>query len=225
LDAPVSVATGAAAVVAVGVALKGARRELDEKTVPLAGLVAAFVFAAQMLNFPVGAGTSGHLLGGALAAVLIGPWTALLCMSVVFIVQALLFADGGITALGTNIVVRGVFTTSAGWLVFKLVGAVLPKRVGLVAPAAAVGAFVSGPGAAAVFTLLEAAGGTADVPIGSLAAAMIGWHTLIGIGEAAITFFAVLTIVAVRPDLVYGARSTLAGRTLLVTGSSEEVPA
>ena len=84
-------------------ALRGARRELDDRTAPLAGLVATFVFATQMLNFPVGAGTSGHLLGGALAAVLVGPCTGVLCMSVVLLVQALLFADGGITALGTNI--------------------------------------------------------------------------------------------------------------------------
>src|SRR3954470_4330550 len=112
LDAPTSIGTGVVAAAAVGVALRGARRELDDKTVPLAGLVAAFVFATQMLNFPGGAGTSGHLLGGALAAVLVGPWTAILCMSTVFIVQALLFADGGITALGTNIDLMGVVTVA-----------------------------------------------------------------------------------------------------------------
>ena len=108
LDAPTSIATGVVAAAAVGVALRGARRELDERTAPLAGLAAAFVFAAQMFNFPVGAGTSGHLLGGALAAVLVGPFTAVLCLSVVLLVQALLFADGGITALGTNVVLLGV---------------------------------------------------------------------------------------------------------------------
>ena len=128
LDAPTSVATGAVAVVAVGVALRGARRELDDKTAPLAGLVATFVFATQMLNFPVGAGTSGHLLGGALAAVLVGPSTALLCMTVVFVVQALLFADGGITALGTNIDLMGLVTVVVGYLVFRGLQAVLPRR-------------------------------------------------------------------------------------------------
>src|SRR3954449_6723125 len=102
LDAPTSVATGAVAVAAVGVALRGARRELDDRTAPLAGLVAAFVFATQMVNFPVGAGTSGHLLGGALAAALVGPWTGILVITVVLLVQGLLFADGGLTALGTN---------------------------------------------------------------------------------------------------------------------------
>ena len=131
LDAPTSVATGAVAVVAVGLALRGARRELDDKTAPLAGLVATFVFATQMLNFPVGAGTSGHLLGGALAAVLVGPSTALLCITVVLLVQALLFADGGITALGTNIDLMGLVTVAVGYLVFRGLQAVLPKRLSI----------------------------------------------------------------------------------------------
>ena len=100
LDAPTSAATGVVAAAAVAVSLRGARRELDDRTAPMAGLVATFVFAAQMINFPVGAGTSGHLMGGALAAVLVGPWSAVLCLSVVLVVQALLMAaiadaDGG----------------------------------------------------------------------------------------------------------------------------------
>ena len=119
LDAPTSLATGAVAAVGVGIALRYARRELDDRTAPLAGLVATFVFATQMINFPVGAGTSGHLMGGALAAVLVGPATALLCMSVVFLVQCLLFADGGITALGTNILLMGIVTVVVGWAVFR----------------------------------------------------------------------------------------------------------
>jgi cobalt/nickel transport system permease protein len=216
LDAPTSVATGAVAVVAIGVALRGARRELDDKTAPLAGLVATFVFATQMLNFPVGAGTSGHLLGGALAAVLVGPFTGLLCMSVVFLVQALLFADGGITALGTNIDLMGLVTVAVGFLVFRLLQALLPKRLSLVAPAAAVSALVSVPVAALCFVGLYAVGGQADIPLGALATAMVGWHVLIGIGEAVITGLAVGSIVAVRPDLVYGARRVLAKRTLEV---------
>ena len=103
LDAPTSVATGVVAAAGVAIALRKARTELDDRTAPMAGLVAAFVFAGQMMNFPVGAGTSGHLLGGALAAVLVGPWTGALCISVVLLVQSLFMADGGITALGTNI--------------------------------------------------------------------------------------------------------------------------
>ncbi len=218
LDLPTSVATGAVAVAGVGLALRGARRELDDKTAPLAGLVATFVFATQMLNFPVGAGTSGHLLGGALAAILVGPATGLLCMSVVFLVQALLFADGGITALGTNIDLMGLVTVLVGYGVFRLLQALLPKRLSMVAPAAAVSALVSVPAAALCFVGLYTVGGQADVPLGALTTAMVGWHVLIGVGEAAITGLAVASIVAVRPDLVYGAKRVLTARTLEVRG-------
>jgi cobalt/nickel transport system permease protein len=216
LDASTSLATGAVAVTVVGAALRGARRELDDKAAPLAGLVATFVFATQMLNFPVGAGTSGHLLGGALAAVLVGPFTGLLCMSVVLLVQCLLFADGGITALGTNITLMGLVTVAVGWLVFTGLQTVLPKRLSMVAPAAAVSALVSVPASAMCFVGLYAIGGQADIPLGTLATAMLGWHLLIGIGEAVITGLAVGSIVAVRPDLVHGARRVLHARPLEV---------
>jgi cobalt/nickel transport system permease protein len=214
LDAPTSIATGAAAVACVGTALVGARRELDDRTAPMAGLVAAFIFATQMLNFPVASGTSGHLLGGALAAVLVGPFTAVLCMSVVFLVQCLLFADGGITALGTNIMLMGVTTVVVGWLVFRGLQAVLPKRLTLVPFCAGAAALISVPVAAALFVVLYEIGGTADIPLHNLATAMIGVHVLIGIGEAVITSLAVASIIAVRPDLVYGARRVLAHREL-----------
>ena len=121
LDVQTSVATGVVAATAVGLALRRSRAELDERAAPLAGLTAAFIFAVQMLNFPVGVGTSGHLMGGALAAALVGPWTAVLCVSVVLVVQALLFADGGLTALGTNITLMAVVTVAVGWAVTKLV--------------------------------------------------------------------------------------------------------
>src|SRR3954451_7154202 len=159
LDAPTSIGTGVVAAVAVGVALRGARRELDDRTAPLTGLVATFVFATQMLNFPVGLGTSGHLLGGALAAVLVGPATAVLCLSVVLLVQSFLFADGGITALGTNITLMGLVGVLVGWLVFRSVQAVLPKRLSLVPAAAAAAGLVSVPVAALVFVGLYAIGG------------------------------------------------------------------
>lgn len=216
LDVTTSIATAGGAAVAVGAALRGARSELDDKAAPLAGLVATFVFAAQMLNFPVGAGTSGHLLGGTLAAVLVGPWTGLLCLSVVLLVQSLLFADGGITALGTNITLMGIIGVGVGWLVFRGLQLALPKRVGLVAPLAAAAALCSVLAAAAGFVGLYAVGGTAPIPLGSLATAMLGWHALIGLGEAAITGLVVGSIVAVRPDLVHGARTVLSVRPLEV---------
>ena len=210
LDATTSLATAATAVAGVGLSLRGARRELSDFADPLAGLVAVFVFAAQMLNFPVGAGTSGHLLGGTLAAVLVGPATATLCLTVVLLIQALAFADGGLSALGTNVTLMALVGVWAGYAVFLLARRVLPRRVASVPVAAAVGAFVSVPAAALTFTGLYAVGGAAPIDLSSLATAMLGWHSLIGLGEAAITFLAVGAITATRPDLVHGARA-LAG--------------
>lgn len=202
LDVPTSVATAAVATGAVGLALQRADREIREAGAPLAGLTAVFVFATQMVNFPVGPGTSGHLMGGALAAALVGPWTGVLAVAVVLVVQALLFADGGLTALGTNVTLIGVVTVVVGYAVMRAVLAVLPRRPGSVVPASALGAFVSVPAAALAFTGLYAVGGTVSIPLGTLATAMLGWHTLIGVGEALITASVVGAVVATRPDLV-----------------------
>jgi cobalt/nickel transport system permease protein len=184
--------------------------------------VAAFVFAVQMLNFPVGAGTSGHLLGGALAAVLVGPWTAILCMTVVLAVQALFFADGGVTALGTNVTLMGIVTVVVGWVVYRQLLRLLPNRPSSVAVAAFVAALLSVPASALAFVGLYAVGGTAPVPLSALAAAMLGWHVLIGLGEAAITAVTVGSVMAVRPDLVYGARGYLAAKSLVIRSTSTE---
>lgn len=205
LDVPTSVATGVVAAAGVTLALRRSRGEVDDRVAPLAGLVATFVFAAQMLNFPVGAGTSGHLIGGALAAVLVGPWVATLCLTVVLLVQALVFADGGLTALGTNVVLMAIVGVWVGWAVFAVARRVLPARAGSVPVAASVGALVSVPAAAAVFTGLFAIGGTAPVELGALLTAMLSWHVVIGTGEAVITGLVVSAVLSVRPDLVHGA--------------------
>ncbi|WP_346168191.1 energy-coupling factor ABC transporter permease, partial [Streptomyces javensis] len=210
IDAPVSVATGVVAAGAVAVSLRGARRELDERTAPLAGLVAAFIFAVQMLNFPVAAGTSGHLLGGALAAILVGPYTGVLCVSVVLLMQGVLFADGGLTALGVNITDMALVTTVVAYALFRAIVKLAPHRRRTVTVASFVAALISVPAAAVAFTAIYALGGTADVAIGKVFAAMVGVHVLIGIGEAAITALTVGAVVAVRPDLVYGARGVTA---------------
>ncbi|UOY01515.1 energy-coupling factor ABC transporter permease [Blastococcus sp. PRF04-17] len=203
LDAPTSVATGVLAAGTVALALRRAQDELDERTAPLAGLTAAFVFAAQMINFPVAAGTSGHLIGAVLLAVLVGPWTAVLCMTVVLMVQALLFADGGLLALGTNVTLMAVVAVGLGYGTFRLLRAVLPaSRPGVLAATFA-GAFLSVPAAALAFVGLFSVGGT-DVPLGPVFAAMGGVHLLIGLGEAAITVVVVGSVLAVRPDLVHG---------------------
>ncbi len=176
LDVPTSVATGVAAVAVVGVALRRAEREIAETGPALPGLTAAFVFAAQMVNFPVGAGTSGHLLGGALAAVLVGPWTAVVVLTSVLLVQGLLFADGGLTALGTNVINMAVVGVVVGYLVARLVLRLLPQRTRSVVPAAAIGALSRCPPRPCPSPALYAIGGTVDIPLGRLATAMIGWH-------------------------------------------------
>ncbi|GIH69584.1 energy-coupling factor ABC transporter permease [Sphaerimonospora thailandensis] len=220
---PVSVGAGAVAVTGVGVCLRGARRELDDRTAPMAGLVAAFIFAVQMLNFPVAAGTSGHLLGGALAAILVGPYTAVLCVSVVLLVQGFFFADGGLTALGINITLMAIVTTIVGWAVFRLITRSVPGGRAAIVAASFVAALVSVPASALAFTLLFWIGGTAPIDIASVAAAMGGVHVLIGIGEGLITALTVSSVLAVRPDLVYGARG-LARRLVLRTAEGAEVP-
>lgn len=140
---------------------------------------------------------------------LVGPATATLCLTVVLAVQALLFVDGGISAMGTNVLLMGVVAVWVGWGVFRLVLAVLPRRLSSVPLAAGIGALASVPAAALVFVGLYALGGTAPIPLDTLASAMGAWHLLIGLGEALITLLAVSSILAVRPDLVHGARGRL----------------
>ncbi|MEU4404240.1 energy-coupling factor ABC transporter permease [Streptosporangium sp. NPDC023963] len=219
-NAAVSVSAGVVAAAGVAVCLRGARRELDDRTAPMAGLVAAFIFAVQMLNFPVAAGTSGHLLGGALAAILVGPYTAVLCVAVVLLVQAFFFADGGLTALGVNITLMGLVAVLVGWGVFRLITRSVRSR-GAVVAAAFVAALVSVPASALAFTLLFWAGGTAPIEIGTVAAAMGGVHLLIGVGEGLITAVTVSTVLAIRPDLVYGARELVA--PLVLRGADGDV--
>jgi cobalt/nickel transport system permease protein len=207
IDAPTSVAAGAVAVGVLGVSLRKSGEMMEDKEAPLAGLVAAFIFAVQMLNFPVAGGTSGHLLGGLLAAVLVGPWIGALCVSVVLVVQALLFADGGLSALGLNIMNMAIVGAFVGYGIFLLARRLLPATRGGIVTAAAAAALVSVVLASVAFTLEYAVGGAGGASVGRVAAATVGVHVLIGIGEALITALTVSAVLAVRPDLVYGARN------------------
>ncbi|MFE8017043.1 energy-coupling factor ABC transporter permease [Streptomyces antibioticus] len=224
INAPTSAVAGVVAAGAIAVSLRGARRELDDRTAPLAGLVAAFIFAVQMLNFPVAAGTSGHLLGGALAAILVGPFTGVLCVSVVLLMQGILFADGGLTALGVNITVMAGVTTVVAYAVFRGLLKVLPRSRRSVTAASFTAALLSVPAAALAFTLIYWIGGTTDIPIGKVATAMVGVHVLIGIGEAVITALTVGAVIAVRPDLVHGARGLTPRLQLRVNGELVDSP-
>jgi cobalt/nickel transport system permease protein len=209
INAPVSAAAGVVAVAGIGLCLRKSRTELDDRTAPMAGLVAVFIFAVQMLNFPVAAGTSGHLLGGALAAILVGPWTGALAVSVVIIIQALLFADGGLSALGLNVINMAFVTVAVAWPVFRAMARGLPRRRPWWLFATFVAALLSVPASAAAFTVEYALGGTGTFETGTVLLAMVGTHVLIGIGEALITMLTVGAVLAVRPDLVFGVRDLL----------------
>ena len=204
IDIPTSAAFGTLALAGTAIALKKAKSEVDDRTAPMAGLTAVFIFAVQMLNFPVAAGTSGHLLGGALAMVLVGPYAASLAITVVLGVQALLFADGGLTALGLNVFNLSVIAVLVSFLVFKLMVKLLPKAKSAIPLAAGIAAFVSVPISASAFTLQYAIGGNGTAPVETVLIAMLSTHLLIGIGEAVITMLTVSAILASRSDLVYG---------------------
>jgi cobalamin biosynthesis protein CbiM len=204
IDLKTSAAFAAIGAAGVGVSLKGAQRQLSEKSAPLAGLTAVFVFAVQMLNFPVAAGTSGHLLGGVLAAVLVGPYAASLVITVVLIIQAFLFADGGLTALGLSIFNMSLVGVWVGYGIFLLVMKVLPMKKPSVAMASAIGALISVPAAAVGFVLQYGVGATATYETSAVLTAMVGTHILIGIGEAVITFLTISAVLASRSDLVFG---------------------
>jgi cobalamin biosynthesis protein CbiM len=204
IDPKTSAAFAAASVAGVAYALSGAKRQLSEKSAPLAGLTAVYVFAVQMLNFPVAAGTSGHLLGGALAAVLVGPFAASLAITVVLIIQGFLFADGGLSAIGLNIFNIAILGVWVGYGVFVIIRKVLPKTKSSVAISAAIAGFISVPTAALGFVFQYAIGATATFSVSTVLAAMVGTHILIGIGEAIITFLTVSAVLASRGDLVFG---------------------
>jgi cobalamin biosynthesis protein CbiM len=159
-----------------------------------------------MINFPVAAGTSGHLLGGALAAVLVGPYAASLALTVVLLMQALLFADGGLSALGLNVFNMSIIGVWSGYLIFVFVKKIAPKKKPSVVVAAALAAFISVPLSAAGFVLQYALGGTSTFSITTVLGAMVSTHILIGIGEALITGLTVSAVLATRPDLVFGYR-------------------
>jgi cobalamin biosynthesis protein CbiM len=192
----------------LGITLKSAKNKLDDTSAPLIGLVAVFIFAVQMLNFPVAAGTSGHLLGGALAVVLVGPYAATLALTVVLLIQGLLFADGGLTALGLNIFNMGFVGVWVSYAIFVLIYKILARfgsQKSSVVIAGAIAAFISVPAAASAFVFEYWIGGVATYSTTTVLGAMVGTHIFIGIGEAIITFLTISAVISTRKDLVYGA--------------------
>ncbi|MDD5595550.1 MAG: energy-coupling factor ABC transporter permease [Candidatus Omnitrophica bacterium] len=199
LSPPVFLSAWVISLGAVSLALKKTKKILKDKMVPLMGVMAAFIFAAQMLNFPVFGGTSGHLLGGILAAVTLGPYPAVLVLSLVLIVQCLIFQDGGITSLGANTLNMAVLGIIPAYLLYLVLKKILRNFV--------VAVFISSwfsVMSAALFCALELGfSGTSSFHIAL--AAMLFVHIFIGIGEAIITTFVLSFIVKLRPDLIYQA--------------------
>ncbi|MFM8841962.1 MAG: energy-coupling factor ABC transporter permease [Actinomycetota bacterium] len=204
INVPTSILFALLSVVGIAIALKGAKGELDDKTAPLAGLTTVFIFAAQMINFPVAAGTSGHLLGGALAAILIGPYAATLSITIVLLLQALLFADGGLIASGLNVFNLALIGVWGSHLIFLIVRKVLPKRKNLIPVAGFIAALIQVPLAATSFVIQYAIGAESTIPVSTVFTAMLSTHLLIGIGEALITAFTLSAVLATRSDLVFG---------------------
>lgn len=212
LSVPVAILAWIITIAFMVVAIRRASREFDERMVPLMGVLAAFIFAAQAFNFPVAGGTSGHFLGGALAAILLGPWPALLVMAAVIGLQGLIFQDGGLLAMGANIFVMGIVTVWTGYFIYR--GVQRFHRAG--------GAFAAGwfsvVVAAVVTAFLLALSGTAS--LGVVLTAMAGVHVLIGIGEGVITAGAVALVHSALPGMFgqQGAGRKTDGMTIIAGG-------
>jgi len=185
------------ALIAVAAAVRRAQATLDERLVPLAGVMAAFIFAGQMINFPVAGGTSGHLIGATLAAIVLGPWLGILVMTAVIALQALLFQDGGLVAMGANILVMGVIPALVGYGLYRLVSG-RGRRVALLG--AGIAAWLSVVAAALLTALFLGFSNTVSFAI--VVPVMLGIHALIGLGEALITVGALSFIRAARPQLL-----------------------
>jgi cobalt/nickel transport system permease protein len=216
LAVPVSLLFWAITIGVLAIAVRQTNRTLDERSIPLMGVMAAFIFAAQMFNFQVAGGTSGHLLGGVLAGVLLGPWAGTLVMACVVIVQGLVFSDGGLVVMGANIFNMGIVGTLGGYALYRglcrLVGGEDRARV----PAAAIAGWASVMGAAVMMSLQLIVSGTSPAEI--VLPAMLGVHLFIGIGEALITGAAVAFIATTRRDLL-DLRPDRAARAAARTGA------
>ncbi|MQL53873.1 cobalamin biosynthesis protein CbiM [Desulfofundulus thermobenzoicus] len=207
LDPKIWVSASAISAGAVATAVTKTRRVLEDRQVPALGVMGAFIFAAQMVNFPVAGGTSGHLLGGALAAVLLGPWSAGLILTTVLVIQMLFFYDGGLTALGANVLNMAFIAPWVAWGVYRLITGPVRGNAGRTI-ATFLASWLSVMAAALACTLEIALSGT--VPLKVVLPAMMGWHALIGIGEGLITVV-VITFVSRLWGLEQPGQKDLAG--------------
>jgi len=213
----VSIICWVASAAIIGLAISKTNKALGEKQIPLMGVMAAFIFAAQMINFPVAGGTSGHLLGGALAAIILGPWAAMLVMTAVIAVQGLLFQDGGLVVMGANILNMGLLTAAVGYGLYRSVSnsnQSTSVKLGI----AGVAAWLSVMTGALLTSFELWLSGTSQLQV--VIPAMLGVHAVIGLGEALITVSALAFILRTRPDLLgEGSESAKASRGWILVGA------
>jgi cobalt/nickel transport system permease protein len=214
LDTKTLVVGWAAAGSAVGWAVRQVRRRVSDSRLVLMSVLAAVIFALQMLNFPVAGGTSGHFAGGALAAILLGPYPAMLVISAVLMVQAFFFADGGVTALGANIVNMAIIAPLIGWWFYSLALRVSDSRAGRIAGSFAAAWLACVAAALGAGVMVWASGAAPFLPV---MGAMGFWHALIGVGEGLVTAGLVAYVYAVRPELMKAGSEVMRPRGLALS--------
>ena len=203
INAPVSAATGLISLGTIWAYIRNAKNLVADRLIALTGMMSALIFVLQMINFPIAAGTSGHLLGGALAVIVLGPNLGIICISIVVVIQSLLFADGGLSALGVNLLNMAVVTSLIGWLVISTWKKLFNESYSSIISGSFIAGLLSVVFSSIAFVLEYAIGGTVAVPLGNVLIAMVSSHVLIGIGEGIITGLIVSLLLRVRSDLVY----------------------
>ena len=203
INAQVSAATGIISLGTLWAYIRNAKNLVADKLIALTGMMSALIFVLQMINFPIAAGTSGHLLGGALAVIVLGPSLGVICISIVVVIQSHLFADGGLSALGVNVLNMAIITSLTGWFTITLWKKIFGESQFTLISGSVIAGLLSVVFSSIAFVLEYAIGGTVSVPLGNVLIAMISTHLLIGLGEGIITALIVSLLLRVRSDLVY----------------------
>ena len=203
MNVTMSAATGVISFGTLWAYIRSAKDLIADKFIALTGMMAAFIFVLLKINFPIAAGTSGHLLGGALAVIVLGPRLGLICLSVVVIIQSLLFADGGLSALGVNVLNMAIVTSATSWFIVKYWIKFIGKNKTSIVSVSVLAGILSVVFSSIAFTIQYAIGGTISIPVGTVLLAMVTTHFIIGFGEGIITALIITLLIRVRPDLIY----------------------
>ena len=203
MNVTMSAATGVISFGTLWAYIRSAKDLIADKFIALTGMMSALIFVLQMINFPIAAGTSGHLLGGALAVIVLGPRLGLICLSVVVIIQSLLFADGGLSALGVNVLNMAIVTSATSWFIVKYWIKFIGKNKTSIVSVSVLAGILSVVFSSIAFTIQYAIGGTISIPVGTVSLAMVTTHFIIGFGEGIITALIITLLIRVRPDLIY----------------------